>query len=47
MGDLPAAGWTLGNHLELLLARSPVEGERLLVLMISEPQGGSAAPRSP
>ena len=30
------------NHLELLLTRSPVEGERLLTLMISEPQGGSA-----
>ena len=41
-GDLPAAGWKLGNRLELLLTRSPVEGERLLALMISEPQGGSA-----
>ena len=41
-GDLPAAGWKLGNNLELLLARSPVEGERLLAIMISEPQGGPA-----
>jgi hypothetical protein len=41
-GDMPAAGWTLGKRLELLLTRSPVEGEHLLALMISEPQGGSA-----
>lgn len=41
-GDLPAAGWKLSNHLELLLTQSPVAGERLLALMISEPQGDSA-----
>jgi len=41
-GDLPAAGWKLSNHIELLLTQSPVEGERLLALIISEPQGGSA-----
>jgi hypothetical protein len=40
--DRPAAGWKLGKHLELLLTHSPVEGERLLALMISEPQGASA-----
>jgi hypothetical protein len=40
-GDLPAVGWKLGKRLELLLTKSPVEGERLLALVVSEPQGGS------
>jgi hypothetical protein len=39
-GELPAAGWKLGKHLELLLRQSPVEGENLIAIMISEPQGG-------
>ena len=39
-GDAPAAGWKLDKHLELLLGQSPVEGEQLLTLTISEPQGG-------
>lgn len=39
-GGKPAAGWRLGNRLELLLTHSPVEGEHLLAIMVSEPQGG-------
>jgi hypothetical protein len=40
-GELPAAGWKLSKRLELLLRQSPVEGERLIAILISEPQGGS------
>ena len=39
-GELPSNGWSLGGRLELVLGKSPVEGESLLVLTISEPQGG-------
>jgi len=39
-GQAPSTGWRLANRLELLLGRSPVDGEKLLVLTISEPQGG-------
>ncbi len=35
----PSAGWNLGAALELLLAPSPNEGERGLLLSISEPEG--------
>jgi hypothetical protein len=38
--EVPAVGWKLGNRLELLLTKRPVEGERLLAIMIPEPQGG-------
>lgn len=38
-GEPPSAGWNLGGPMELLLAPSPHEGERGLVLTISEPEG--------
>jgi hypothetical protein len=40
-GELPSAGWKLGPRLELLLRKSPTEGEQLIALMISEPQAGA------
>lgn len=38
--EIPALGWKLHGRMELLLRKSPVEGEKLLLVMISEPQGG-------
>lgn len=40
-GGIPSAGWKLPNRLELLLSKSATEGEQLLALTVSEPQGGS------
>lgn len=37
--DLPSSGWSLGRDMSLLLAPSPNQGERLVVLSISEPEG--------
>lgn len=41
--DVPSAGWKLGARQELLVRQSPVEGEKLLVVMVSEPQATGAA----
>jgi hypothetical protein len=38
-GDLPSSGWNLGRDMSLLLAASPNQGERLLMLSVSEPEG--------
>jgi hypothetical protein len=37
--DLPSAGWGLGRSMKLLLAPSPIGGEKLLMISISEPDG--------
>jgi hypothetical protein len=37
--DLPSSGWSLGRDMSLLLAPSPNQGERLVMLSISEPEG--------
>jgi hypothetical protein len=41
-GERPASGWNLGKRLELSLSDSPVYGESLLAINVSEPQGGPA-----
>jgi len=42
-GDAASAGWKLGARQELLVKQSPVAGEKLLAIMISEPQATGAA----
>lgn len=37
--ELPSSGWSLGRDMSLLLAPSPNQGERLVMLSISEPEG--------
>jgi hypothetical protein len=37
--ELPSSGWSLGRDMNLLLAPSPNQGERLVLLSVSEPEG--------
>jgi len=37
--ELPSSGWSLGRDMSLLLTSSPNQGERLVMLSISEPEG--------
>jgi hypothetical protein len=37
--DLPSTGWSLGRDMSLLLAPSPNQGERLVMLSVSQPEG--------